>query len=90
MNAGTTRQRRTSTIRNGVQKLAIEMSPDQVAAFDAFHASLGDGAARFTMPIWDGVDYEPKTVAIVLGKVSKSQIGVDTQSVSFQVRIENP
>ena len=89
MNSGVGRQRRTSTARITTMKVSIEMTGAQAAVFDAFHASIGDGAARFTMPVWNGgAGYVFRAVQIDQGKVTKTQLGVDDQAVAFTLRVE--
>lgn len=52
MNSGTTRARRKYSLRIAHMSFALRMSNAQVATFKAFHeTTLGDGAARFTMPV---------------------------------------
>lgn len=88
MNAGTSLQRRTSTLRITVMKVAIEMTGAQEGDFDAFHAALGDGAARFNMPVWNGSAYVSRNVQIDEGKVSKTQLGPSIKSIAFTIRVE--
>lgn len=64
MNAGTIRQRRKYTLRISEVTVALVMSRPQFQAFRTFHAGLGDGAARFTMPVWNGTEYVTRTVQI--------------------------
>ena len=89
MNSGTVRQRRKYSISITLMKLGIEMSNAQLAVFDAFYASIGNGAARFSMPVWKAGAYVNRNVSIVGGKVGKSQIAVSYQKVMMTVRIEN-
>lgn len=52
MNAGTTRARRKFSLRVARVSFPIVMKNDEVVNFRLFHErTLGDGAARFTIPI---------------------------------------
>lgn len=52
MNAGTTRARRRVSLRIAQMSLSLRMTSAQVTTFKTFHEqTLGDGAARFTMPV---------------------------------------
>ena len=89
MNSGTTRQRRKYTMRIAIQKLGIVMSADETQVFHAFHAdTLGDGAARFTMPVWNGSAYVNRTVAIKDGP-SETQFAVGQNKIALTLMIEN-
>ncbi|WP_131193724.1 hypothetical protein [Lichenihabitans psoromatis] len=88
MNAGTTRQRRKYTLRIAEMKLVIRMTPAQFASFHAFHQAIGDGAARFTMPVWNGSGYVTRTVQIK-DQPDMSPLAFRARSVGFSLRIEN-
>lgn len=53
MNSGTTRSRRKYSLRIAPVSMAVLMTNEQAAALKTFHeTTLGDGAARFTMPMF--------------------------------------
>lgn len=63
MNAGTSRARRRYSL--AVSRVQFEMifSGAQLADFWTFYYDdIASGAARFTMPVWDGATYVTRTV----------------------------
>lgn len=67
MQAGKTRMRRQYTVRVATMPWGREFTRAELAVFRAFlFTTLADGAAEFTMPIWDepSGDYVTKTVQI--------------------------
>ncbi len=89
MNAGNTRQRRKYTLRISMQKLGIVLTAAQTLEFQAFHQSIGSGAARFTMPVWNGSAYVTRNVAIKDGIVAFSQFAFGQNKIVMTLRIEN-
>lgn len=66
MNAGTTRNRRKTTLRISRASVVFVFTNEQLDAFRAFHEiELGEGAARFNMPIVFGGREIVRTVLIV-------------------------
>lgn len=64
MNSGTTRRRRKYSLRVAPVSFVLQLSNAEAAALKTFHeVTLGDGAARFTMPIYFAGAYVTKTCA---------------------------
>jgi hypothetical protein len=65
MNAGTTRSRRRYTLAVSRVQFDLVMNSAQLATFWGFYFNtIGSGAARFTMPVWNGAAYVNKTCRI--------------------------
>ncbi len=91
MNAGTTRRRNKYTLRIAKMSFDVEMNATELAAFwTFFRATLGNGAARFTMLVWDGSAYVSRTVAFQKGFTpARRMIAVNIASVSFALDVES-
>ena len=72
MNDGTYRQRQKYTTAISTMKATYRWTADELAQFRAFHASIGSGAARFQMLVWNGSAFVLKWVQIDMGTVSVS------------------
>lgn len=88
MNAGTVRQRRKYTLPVAEMKLSIRMTAAEFQLFRAFHASIGNGAARFTMPVWNGSAYVTRT-AQIKDQPDMSTFAFRTREVAMSLRVEN-
>lgn len=93
MNAGTTRQRRKFTMRIAVQKVVIWLKASELATFVTFYeTTLGDGTARFTMPVWNGAAFVTRTVALnATDGVSYAPVSTVAQltAVGMTLQVEN-
>lgn len=70
MNSGTTRRRNKYTLRVSEMTFKLVMTAAEVATFRTFvTTTLGNGAARFTMPVWDGTAYVNRTVSFAKGSM---------------------
>jgi hypothetical protein len=88
MNAGTTRRRRKYTLRVAKMTFDIVMNAAQRALFEEFYDDdLGDGAARFTMPVWDGDAYVTRTCTFN-APPQYSEYAHLTVRVSFDLMVE--
>jgi len=89
MNAGATRQRNKYTLQISVVQFDVVMTAAEVAAFRAWYqTTLGNGAARFSMQVWNGSAYVSRSCAF--HDVPKyQQLGMAAaQKVTFQVKVE--
>ncbi|WP_146090282.1 hypothetical protein, partial [Rhodoblastus acidophilus] len=74
MNAGTTRRRNKYTLRISKMQFVVSMTSAQLEVFKSFYFStLSNGAARFTMPIWNGSAYVTRACAFQKDKVPAVQ-----------------
>lgn len=91
MNAGTTRRRNKFTLRIAKMSFDIEVDATEQAAFWAFYRStLGNGAARFTMTVWDGAQYVSRTVAFQKGTTpARHMLGFNISAISIALEVEN-
>lgn len=65
MNAGVVRQRRQFTVAIGQVPMTLFMELGQFELWKRFHGdTLGNGAARFEMPVWNGLRVANRTVQI--------------------------
>lgn len=69
MNSGTYRQRNKYTTPISTMKASYRWTANELAQFLAFRQSLGGGAARFQMPVWNYQTFVLKWVQIDLGSV---------------------
>lgn len=92
MNAGTTRQRRKYTLQVTTQQIALVLTAAEWSTFcDFYEDDLGEGSARFTMPVWNGSEFVTCTVAIKtdvpVSMLPMEQTG--RRRVGFTVLVEN-
>lgn len=89
MEGGDTRQRRRPGDDVASMQWARGLNATQMAAFEAFIATVGEGAARFLMPVsFDGQNYTTRVIQIVggAGGISYGSIGAETL-VSFSALV---
>lgn len=88
MNSGTTRRRRKYSLRIAPMTFQIMLTNSQAATFKTFHeTTLGDGAARFTLPIWFAGAFATKT-AVFAEPPSYDHIPPDAVKVSLSLLVE--
>ena len=89
MAMGNRRQRRRSTLTIATVALSIRMSIAQFESFKTFHeVTLGHGASRFTMPVWNGRAWPTKTVQIQPdGRYTFRRMGTG-MAVNLQLDVE--
>lgn len=89
MNAGTTRARRKYSLRIARVGFSLRMTNAQLATWRTFHdTTLGDGSARFTMPILFAGASVTKTVQIV-EPPSYSRLGGGFTRVNLSLHVES-
>lgn len=89
MNSGATRRRNKFTLRIALVSFVLVMRADEVAAFDAFWRDvLGNGAARFDMPVWDGAAFVTRACAFH-SVPSYEQHGAFQQRVTLALKVES-
>lgn len=89
MNSGTTRRRRKYTLRVARIQFDIVMNATELAAFNTFYDStLGDGAERFTMNVWNGAAYVSRTCCFEAPPQFNEYAHLMVK-VSFDLRVES-
>jgi hypothetical protein len=91
MNAGTTRARRRHSLAVAGVQFEMLMSHAQLLTFWEFYFDdIGSGAARFTMPVWNGRAYVSKTVRIksATGPGAR-EFSPDRTKISFDLLVES-
>jgi hypothetical protein len=87
MEGGNVRQRSRPGSNVATVQWRRRMTTAQHASFDAFvRATLSNGSARFTMPVWLGAGYVTKTVQVVKDSLAIEQDGLFV-SVSMTLRV---
>lgn len=89
MEGGDIRQRYRPGDDVGTLQWARALNSAQIAAFDAFLATIGQGAAQFVMPVTlDGQGYVDRVVQIQrgLGGINRAAAGMKTR-VSFSLAV---
>lgn len=89
MEGGDTRQRRRPGDGVGMARWGRGLTAAQMVAFGDFLATIGDGAARFLMPVsLDGQTYTTRVVQIIggAGGIQYGSIGAETM-VSFSLLV---
>jgi hypothetical protein len=87
MDGGNVRQRSRPGSNVATVEWRRRMTTAQHASFDTFvRATLSNGTARFTMPVWLGSSYVTKTVQIVKDSLAIEQDGLFV-SVSMRLRV---
>lgn len=89
MEGGNTRLRVKPGDAVATSKWGQDLNGVEVDAFRTFFRDdLGNGAARFTMPVClDGVTYESRTVQIIAGSLTLSPFEGDGALVSFEMLV---
>ena len=87
MEGGNVRQRSRPGSNVATVEWRRRMTAGQYSSFDTFvRATLSNGSARFTMPVWLGSSYITKTVQIVKDSLAVEQDGLFI-SVSMTLRV---
>lgn len=89
MNSGATRRRNKYTMRIALVSFVLVMDAAEIVAFDAFYRdALGNGAARFDMPVWSGAGFVTRACAFH-SVPAYEQHGAFRQRVTIALKVEN-
>jgi hypothetical protein len=89
MNAGTSRRRRKYSLEITNLRFTMQFQELENDLLKVFFETIGEGAAQFRMPLWNGAGFVLRTCAFRDGLPAGSWIGSSVVRYSFDLLVEN-